>query len=144
MPLTPKQAKFVAAYVAEPNATRAAIAAGYSEKAAGSIGFENMQKPDIQQAIAQAHATALQRVQKAQDEAVGTAEWIIRNAAETHREARADGQFGPAVAALNLLSKRLPEFRDNTPQAPNQTLVLNGLSDDQLEAVISRLAGGSA
>lgn len=143
MALTPKQAKFVAAYVAEPNATRAAIAAGYSEKTAYSIGAENLTKPEIIEALAQAGATALQRVQSAQDEAVGTAEWIIRNAAETHREARAAGQHGPAVAALNLLSKRLPEFKD-APTAPNQTLVLNGLSDDQLEAVISRLAGGSA
>ena len=140
MPLTPKQAAFVAEYVKDGNATQAAIRAGYSEKTAYSIGNENLSKPEIVQALAQVGATATQRVLQAQEEAVGTAEWIIRNAAETHREARAAGQHGPAVAALNLLAKRIPEFRDNQP-APNQTLVLNGLNDEQLEAVIRRLSG---
>ena len=139
--LTPKQAAFVAAYVAEPNATKAAIAAGYSEKTAYSAGPRLLARVDIQQALQHANVTAAQRVQAAQDEAVGTAEWIIRNAAETHREARENGQYGPAVTALGLIAKRLPEFKDGV-QAPNQTLVLNGLNDEQLDAVIKRLSGG--
>jgi phage terminase small subunit len=50
--LTPKQQAFVSAYILHRfNATRAAIAAGYSEKSAYSIGSENLKKPEIRAAI---------------------------------------------------------------------------------------------
>lgn len=47
MALTNKQRVFVAEYVVDFNATRAAIAAGYSENSAANIGYENVRKPDI-------------------------------------------------------------------------------------------------
>jgi phage terminase small subunit len=43
--LTTKQRRFVEAY--DGNATKAAIAAGYSPKTARSMGRENLTKPDI-------------------------------------------------------------------------------------------------
>ena len=46
--LTAKQEMFVREYITDFNATRAAIAAGYSKKTAKSIGHENLTKPDIQ------------------------------------------------------------------------------------------------
>ena len=49
--LNPRQQKFVQEYLKEPNATQAAIKAGYSKKTAGSIGTENLQKPAIRAAI---------------------------------------------------------------------------------------------
>lgn len=49
--LEPRQRRFVQAYVREPNATKAALAAGYSEKTARSIGSENLTKPDIAAAV---------------------------------------------------------------------------------------------
>lgn len=49
--LTAKQERFVEEYLVDLNATQAAIRAGYSEKTAGSISFENLQKPEIQDAI---------------------------------------------------------------------------------------------
>lgn len=50
--MTPKQAKFVYEYLIDLNATQAAIRAGYSAKRADAIGYENLRKPDIQEAIA--------------------------------------------------------------------------------------------
>lgn len=47
--LTPKQARFVAAYCG--NATEAAREAGYSTKTAAFIGAENLKKPQISKAI---------------------------------------------------------------------------------------------
>lgn len=47
MALTDKQRLFVAEYLIDCNATRAAIAAGYSEETARAIGSENLTKPDI-------------------------------------------------------------------------------------------------
>ena len=49
--LTNKQEKFCYEYVLHLNATKAAINAGYSEKTAYSIGFENLIKPEIQKRI---------------------------------------------------------------------------------------------
>lgn len=46
--LTEKQRMFCKEYIIDLNATQAAIRAGYSEISAGSIGNENMQKPEIQ------------------------------------------------------------------------------------------------
>lgn len=61
MPLSPKQARFVEEYLIDLNATQAAIRAGYSEKTAGSIGSENLQKPEIELAIAEARAKLSQK-----------------------------------------------------------------------------------
>lgn len=45
--LSEKQKKFCHEYIFDFNASRAARAAGYSEDTAGSIGSENLQKPEI-------------------------------------------------------------------------------------------------
>lgn len=49
--LTPKQRIFVMEYLRDFNATRAAMAAGYSKKTAYSIGWELLRKPEIKAAI---------------------------------------------------------------------------------------------
>ena len=49
--LTPKAAKFVQEYLIDMNASAAALRAGYSEKTAHAIGWENLRKPEIQEAL---------------------------------------------------------------------------------------------
>jgi phage terminase small subunit len=49
--LTPKQRLFIQEYLIDKNASRAAIAAGYSKKTASFIGSENLKKPYIKDAI---------------------------------------------------------------------------------------------
>lgn len=51
MALTNKQKAFIDEYLVDFNATQAAIRAGYSEKSAYSIGWENLQKDYIAQRI---------------------------------------------------------------------------------------------
>lgn len=52
MALTAKQELFVSAYCSNGfNATKAAIESGYSKESAGAIASENLQKPDIIEAI---------------------------------------------------------------------------------------------
>lgn len=67
MALTAKQRRFVEEYLRDGNATRAAIAAGYSEKTARSTGAENLTKPDIAAAIAKAQAERTERTQVSLD-----------------------------------------------------------------------------
>ena len=50
--LTEKMKIFSEEYVIDFNASRAARAAGYSEKTSGEMGYENLNKPQIQEYIA--------------------------------------------------------------------------------------------
>jgi phage terminase small subunit len=56
MPLTARQRSFIANYIKDPNATQAAVAAGYSVKTAQVIGSENLRKPLVREAIEKALA----------------------------------------------------------------------------------------
>lgn len=51
MKLTEKQQRFVEEYVVDYNATQAAIRAGYSANRAGEIGYQQLQKTPIQEAL---------------------------------------------------------------------------------------------
>lgn len=78
--LTAKQAQFVREYLIDLNATQAAIRAGYSKKTAAAVGAENLRKPQIKSAIAEA-------TQKRANETGIDAAWVLRRLAA---EAEAD------------------------------------------------------
>lgn len=59
--MTKKQKRFCEEYLIDLNATQAAIRAGYSPDTAGAIGAENLTKPEIQRAVAQAMADRSRR-----------------------------------------------------------------------------------
>jgi len=59
--MTPKQQRFVEEYLVDLNATQAAIRAGYSAATASEIGYENLSKPQIADAIAEARAERSER-----------------------------------------------------------------------------------
>ncbi len=61
--LTPKQLKFVQEYLIDLNATQAALRAGYSQRTAQRIGSENLSKPLVAEAIAQAQAERAKRTE---------------------------------------------------------------------------------
>lgn len=65
--LTPKQKRFVDEFLIDLNATQAAIRAGYSEKTAGSIGSENLTKPEILDALSRAKAERCARTEITKD-----------------------------------------------------------------------------
>lgn len=59
--LTQKQQRFIEEYLVDLNATQSAIRAGYSEDTAHAIGWENLRKPDIAEAIAAARKVQSER-----------------------------------------------------------------------------------
>ena len=67
MALTEKQARFVEEYLVDLNATEAAKRSGYSDKTAYAIGFENLKKPEIQEAIQVAMNARAERTEINQD-----------------------------------------------------------------------------
>lgn len=68
--MTKKQKRFVEEYLIDLNATQAAIRAGYSPATAGSIGQENLTKPEIHAAVAKAEAERSKRTGVTQDRVV--------------------------------------------------------------------------
>lgn len=75
--MTPKQERFVDEYLVDLNASQAAIRAGYSRRTARAIASENLAKPNIQEAIAEA--------KRERSEATKIdAEWVLRQAVELH------------------------------------------------------------
>lgn len=74
--LTPKESRFVDEYMVDLNATQAVIRAGYSAKSARQIASENLSKPHIQAAIANARAEQQQRT-KIEADRVLTEAWNI-------------------------------------------------------------------
>ena len=59
--LTAKQERFCEEYLIDLNATQAAIRAGYSVESAGSIGSENLTKPEIRERVESAMAERSKR-----------------------------------------------------------------------------------
>lgn len=72
--LTAKQQRFVEEYLVDLNATQAAIRAGYSQDTAYSIGHENLNKPEIGEAIAAAQQARSERTQI-------DADWVLQRLA---------------------------------------------------------------
>ncbi len=71
--LTPKQQRFIDEYLIDLNATQAAIRAGYSSRTARAIACENLAKPDIQEAIAEAKRERSEATKIDSD-------WVLREA----------------------------------------------------------------
>lgn len=67
MALTEKQRRFVAEYLVDLNATQAAIRAGYAAKRADAMGYENLRKPEIAAAVAEAMQQRAKRTEITQD-----------------------------------------------------------------------------
>lgn len=66
-PLTEKQRRFVEEYLVEPNATQAAIRAGFSERSAHQIGHEQLRVPQVAAAIVAAMEARSRRTKVDQD-----------------------------------------------------------------------------
>lgn len=112
MALTPRQERFVAEYLIDLNATKAAIRAGYSERTARAIGAENLTKPDISESIAKAQG-------KRADKLEITAEKVLRDLEEVRVLALKDGAYGPAAKAIELHGKHIGMFVERTENNTN-------------------------
>lgn len=96
--LTTKQRLFVEAYLADPNATKAALAAGYSPKTAYSIGQANLKKVEIQDALG-----------KRVESAIITADEILTDVKTIAKSAERDGD---KLKAYEMLGKYLKLWTD--------------------------------
>lgn len=142
MALTDKQQRFVAEYLIDLNATQAAIRAGYSEKTARQVGSENLSKPDIGDAIAEARARVAEK-----------AEWsAVDRLAALKRISDAAEKEDPRVAVSAIAeANKMQGSHEPTKHrlaGPNGGPIpvvdltkLSGDQLDQLEGIFGPLAG---
>ena len=107
--LSPKQKLFCEEYAKTKNATQSAINAGYSEKTAGVIGFENLKKPQIQEYLESLYAQA---IGNAPEGTIATLEEILRFHTEVMRNKLEDASANiterqkSANSLFEMLSKQ--------------------------------------
>ena len=98
--LTPKQERFVQEYVDCLNATKAAIAAGYSRRTARQIGYENLTKPYIRRAVARIREAYSRRVDVDRD-------WVIAEYLAMYYDAREKRRLSAARHCLSSMAEIL-------------------------------------
>ena len=135
MPLTARQARFVAAYLRLRNGQAAAIEAGYAKSGAAVQASRNLRMPEIREAIRRANASIVENVNKPNDLAHNANRTLIDNAAvsvqrtiaETAKLAFFDSaeiapevRFAQKTPALRLLSAQLGAIQPPAavPQGP--------------------------
>ena len=112
MGLSPKQERFVSEYLIEPNATAAAIKAGYKEKTASQQGHNLLQNPEIKSAIKSAQKERAKRTQVTQDYVIEKLKKIADMKAGDYPGSGL--RFGNQLKALELLGKHLGLFEPKT------------------------------
>lgn len=111
--LSSKRQRFVSEYLIDGNATRAAKAAGYSEKTAHSQGPRLLEKVDIQQALEKAKQKQQARLEYGADD-------VIKGFIE---KAYSDDE-GIQIKALENLGKHFGIYKKDNEQA-NRIVTLN-------------------
>jgi hypothetical protein len=129
--VTPKQKRFVDEYLLDPNATQAAIRAGYSPKTARAIGSRLLTDVDIAATIEKAQAKRSERVEI-------TADQILKDLYLNSQLARDEGKYADSNKALELCDKHLGTLIDrlhvttDANEAAAELASLLGLSVEQV------------
>lgn len=139
--LTGKQRRFVEEYTVDLNATQAAIRAGYSAKSAKDIGYENLQKAEIVEAIARSMAKRSEKTEIDRS-------WVLLKLVKAHEDAEGIAGVGGIdrrLKALELIGRhvdvsawRMGWQGETPPGTLGNRWDLDRLDDEELE-VFERL-----
>jgi phage terminase small subunit len=108
-----KEARFVAEFLIDGNATRAAIRAGYSERSARQLGYRLLTKDHIRKAIDEGRARVTKKAEV-------TAEGVVRDVKRVFEMAVLAGQYSAALKAQDLLGRHIGMWASERPE-PRQT-----------------------
>lgn len=136
--LTPKQRLFVEHYVATKNATQAAELAGYKGNRAtlGAVGGENLQKPEIADAISKAIHAEVKEIHFTQNEVLGWLNEIrircMQHEAVLDRQGNPTGEYkfdaNGAIKASELIGRHTGLWKEK--DATGSTDSKRSFSDD--------------
>lgn len=157
MGLTPKQQRFVDEYMVDLNATQAAIRAGYSPDTARQMGAENLSKPVIQAAIAEARREQQERTGISADKVLREVAYVALADArelvegkkgccrhcwgEGHRRQRTLGEMNKAMEQWQKDGKMPADFDEEggigyNPHKPPNNDCPDCMGDGRLHVVI--------
>jgi len=103
--ITDKQERFIAEYLVDGNATRAATVAGYSERTAARIGSELLTKSHVRAALDAARKRISAKLEL-------TAEKVLTDLDRLAMKAEKAGKFSDAIRARELQGKHLKLFTE--------------------------------
>jgi phage terminase small subunit len=118
--LTAKQQAFIKEYLIDLNSTQAAIRAGYSETTAKEIGYENLTKPHIKEAIDVAINKRSEKLEISAEYVLSSLKEVADRCMQTvpalDKKGNPTGDYyfehSGANKALELLGKHLKLFTD--------------------------------
>ena len=105
--LNEKQKQFGREYLIDRNTATAYVRAGYAKKCAQSAGSRLLRDPRMQAFLKELGIEIAER-------AGITTDLVVKNLIQDRKDARAAGQYGPAVRADELLGKTFGMFTDVT------------------------------
>ena len=132
--MTKKQKLFVEEYLIDLNATQAAIRAGYSPETAGSIGNENLKKPEIRARIDKAMANRSKRTGVNADRVV---QELVKIKTFGEDGLEREIKMADKIKALELLGKHMGMFKDKVELSGSLETEKTKLDD-----LISQMRGG--
>lgn len=131
--LTPRERRFIGEYIKEQNATKAAIGAGYGEKAAHVTGSRLLKKAKVlaeirriqQEQLDKASATAVEITEFLTSVMRGetTDEVVIKNAGGGHAKVETRAAIKDRIRAAELLGRRLNIFDETVKIAPANSAI---------------------
>ena len=128
MALTAKQTAFVQEYLVDLNATQAAIRAGYSQRRAGEIGYQLLQKTTVQEAIKAAMDERGDRTHITQDFVLAELYKIATQGADDGPESSL--KYTNKLKALELLGKHMAMFTERSEVTGTLSLTMESYLED--------------
>ncbi|WP_050613342.1 terminase small subunit [Bacillus testis] len=140
MKLTEKQKRFADYYIECGNASESAVKAGYSEKTATEMGYENLRKPHLKAYIDE-------RLKELADKRIMSAEEVLQTVTSFARNEEQEdvvvfGESGPEIVtkgisakdrlkALELIGKRYAMWTDNKNLTGNMGVtIIDDIGED--------------
>lgn len=115
--LTDKQKRFVDEYLIDCNATQAAIRAGYSEKTAYRTGADNLNKPQISQAIQKRMKSKESRKIAKQDEVLAFYTSIMRGEPQRYQSTKQKKSGDKVVEETETTGSSTPKIEERISAA---------------------------
>jgi phage terminase small subunit len=113
--LTKKQEVFIAEYLVHLNATKAAIAAGYSKRTAEAAGSRLLRNVKVAAEIAKQKSARCEKLEI-------TADYVVQNIRDIAEQCKRDGNVNGALRGFELLGKYKGVFTDNVNNNHRVTL----------------------
>lgn len=124
-----RQKRFVQEYLVDFNATQAAIRAGYSAKTAYAIGYENLRKPEISQAISERLMSADEVIARLSDIARGDIKDLMHISSMGYElellSKDDDGEFkvNPHTKLIKKIKQKVTTIMPRTPDGEEKEIV---------------------